>query len=70
MRFLFKTLFLTTVLGTVVSMVDGVVRNDDLLVRWTFDEGNGTLAQDVTGNGVHATIYGNGQWGSGISRSA
>ncbi|SVE35621.1 uncharacterized protein METZ01_LOCUS488475, partial [marine metagenome] len=37
MRFPLKTLFLTTVLGTVVSMVDGVVRNDDLLVRWTFD---------------------------------
>ncbi|MBT7923377.1 MAG: LamG domain-containing protein, partial [Opitutae bacterium] len=63
-------MLLTTVLGTVVSVVNGVVRNDDLLARWTFDEGNGTLAQDVTGNGAHATIYGNGQWGSGISRYA
>ncbi|MBT4666762.1 MAG: LamG domain-containing protein, partial [Opitutae bacterium] len=70
MRFLFKTLFLTTVLGTVVSIVDGVVRNDDLLVRWSFDEGNGTVAQDVTGSGVDATIKGNAQWSSGISRSA
>ena len=53
-----------------MSMLEGVVRNDDLLVRWTFDEGNGTVAHDATGNGVDATIYGSGQWGSGISRSA
>ena len=70
MRFPLKTLFLTTVLGTVLSLVHGVVRNDDLLVRWTFDEGNGTVAQDATGNGVDATIKGSAQWGSGISRSA
>ncbi|MBT5716536.1 MAG: LamG domain-containing protein, partial [Opitutae bacterium] len=69
MRFPSKTLLLATVLGTTLPMLDGVVRTDDLLARWTFDEGNGTLAQDVTGNGAHATIYGNGQWGEGISRS-
>jgi hypothetical protein len=70
MRLPKKTLFLTTVLGTVLSLVHGVVRNDDLLVRWTFDEGNGTIAHDATGNGVDATIYGGGQWGSGISGNA
>ena len=70
MRFRSQTIFLASALGAFGHLVEGVVRNDDLLVRWSFDEGNGTIAQDATVNDVDATIYGGGQWGSGISGNA
>ena len=30
----------------------GVVKEQDLIVRWTFDEGNGSVTNDVTGGGL------------------
>ena len=45
-----------------------VVKDGDLLVRWTFDEGNGTIASDVTGGGVDARLSANTLWGVGKSR--
>ncbi len=49
-----------------IFVVSGIVRNDDLLVRWSFDEGNGTNSADVTGVGVNAKLEGAG-WGSGVN---
>ena len=51
-----------------VGILEAVVREDDLLVRWTFDEGNGTIASDATGNGVDARLNSNTLWGDGKSR--
>ena len=45
-----------------------VVKDGDLLVRWTFDEGNGTIASDATGGGVNARLSANTLWGVGKSR--
>ena len=42
----------------------GVVRESDLLVRWTFDEGNGSVANDVTGGGVDLLLSAYANWGS------
>ena len=46
----------------------GVVRESDLLVRWTFDETNGTIASDASGNGIDARLNSAGLWGTGKSR--
>ncbi|MBT5915593.1 MAG: LamG domain-containing protein, partial [Opitutae bacterium] len=57
-------------IGTVVS--EAIVKESDLLSRWSFDEGNGTTSVDMTGNGVNANLVGAG-WGSGdnaMSRSS
>ena len=56
--------------GTVVS--EAIVKESELLSRWSFDEGNGTTSVDVTGNGANANLVGAG-WGLGlnaISRSS
>ena len=29
-----------------------MVKENDLVVRWTFDEGNGSVTNDVTGGGL------------------
>ena len=42
----------------------GVVREGDLLVRWTFDEGNGSVANDVTGGGIDLLLSAYAGWGS------
>ena len=39
-----------------MTVSEAVVRKDELLVRWTFDESNGTTASDATGNGVDARL--------------
>ena len=47
-------------IGTVVS--EAIVKESDLLSRWSFDEGNGTTSVDMTGSGVNAILEGAG-WG-------
>ena len=45
----------------------GVVKKDELLARWSFDEGNGTHTVETSGSGVdNATLIGAG-WGSGVN---
>ena len=70
MRVCVPVLVLSLMGGTSVMMVEGVVRKDDLLARWTFDEGNGTSAANVAGENIDATLRGAAQWGTGISRNA
>ena len=50
-----------------MTVSEAVVRKDELLVRWTFDESNGTTASDATGNGVDARLSSNTLWGAGKS---
>ena len=57
-------------IGTVVS--EAIVKESDLLSRWSFDEGNGTTSVDMTGSGVNAILEGAG-WGvdlNAMSRSS
>ena len=49
--------------GTFVS--SGVVRESDLLARWSFDEGNGTIATESSGSGVDAILKDGAKWGYG-----
>jgi hypothetical protein len=42
----------------------GVVREQDLIVRWTFDEGSGSVTNDVTGGGLDLLLSSNAKWGS------
>ena len=66
----FRTLQLLPAVIFVLSVtgLSGVVREADLLVRWTFDEGNGTIASDSAGGGVDARLSSNTLWGAGKSR--
>ena len=50
--------------GLVQFLSFGVVRESDLRVRWTFDEGNGSVANDVTGGGVDLLLSAYAKWGS------
>jgi hypothetical protein len=51
-------------LGFVHFFANGVVRDGDLLVRWSFDEGNGSVANDVTGGGIDLLLSAYAKWGS------
>ena len=42
----------------------------DIVGRWRFDEGSGTVAQDSSGYDRHGTLQGNPQWVSGIDGGA
>ena len=35
----------------------------DILARWTFDEGNGSVATDVAGGGLDLLLEGGAKWG-------
>ena len=50
-------------LWLVTKQVYGVVREDDLIVRWTFDEGNGSVSSDTTGGGIDLLLSANAEWG-------
>ena len=41
-----------------------------LLARWTFDEGAGVVAADVSGNGRNLTLSADGAWGEGHAGKA
>ena len=46
------------------SNLAGVVKKEELLARWTFDEGNGSVTNDVTGGGLDLLLSSNARWGS------
>jgi len=50
-------------LAVVLSVVPNV--SADLLVHWMFDEGSGTIAADMSGNGHDGTFTGEPQWVTG-----
>ena len=56
--------FILCVFGLVQIFALGVVREKDLAVRWTFDEGNGSVANDVTGGGIDLLLSAYAKWGS------
>ena len=56
--------FALCLFGLVHFFSFGVVREGDLLVRWTFDEGNGSVANDVTGGGIDLLLSAYAGWGS------
>ena len=49
-------------IGFIVS--EAIVKKGDLLARWSFDERNGTIANETEGSGVNAILVG-ANWGSG-----
>ena len=66
-RFPFLAIAVIWILQMTVSQA--VVREDELLVRWTFDESNATIASDATGNGVDARLSSSTLWGPGMGMS-
>ena len=48
----------------------GVVRESDLVARWTFDEGNGSVANDSTGSGLDVLLSANAGWGMESNNTA
>ena len=43
-----RPIMVTTLLG--VSSALGITHQDDLLIRWAFDEGNGSIVADSVSN--------------------
>ena len=41
----------------------GVVKEENLIARWSFDEGNGSVATDATGGGLDLLLSANAEWG-------
>ena len=41
-----------------------VVKEDDLLLRWSFDEGSGSNSQNLIGSGPNATFDQSSKWGA------
>lgn len=39
---------------------------DGLVAYYPFDEGSGTIARDISGNGKHATLYNSPTWTTGL----
>ena len=48
----------------------GVVKEQDLIVRWTFDEGSGSVTNDVTGGGLDLLLSANAKWGLESNQTA
>ncbi len=63
--FIVNCLLLTTILSTTFGDI-----TSGLVSHITFDEGSGSLAGDVTGNGHSGTLYGDPQWVSGYNGGA
>lgn len=50
----------------IVALSIGSIASADLVAHWPFDEGSGTVAKDVTGNGNDGTLNGDPQWVAGM----
>ncbi|MEA3403275.1 MAG: DUF6067 family protein [Armatimonadota bacterium] len=46
------------ILTALVASVPGVHAEDDLVALYTFDEGDGEVVRDLSGNGFHGTVVG------------
>ena len=71
-RFALTVLFVLGILVFVPSVVcAGYPYREGTVAYWNFDEGSGTVAHDVSGNGNNGTIYGatwtNGKVGNALS---
>ena len=51
------------------SPLYGLVREDNLLIRWAFDEGNGTIVADNVSNSTPLFLDPAARWGSGNALS-
>ena len=76
-RKLYRLVFLLALIGLVVAAAatsavadDDGAGSQDLLAYWPFDEGNGTVASDVTGNGFDGTVIRAGWTNDGVCGSA
>lgn len=76
-RTIFFSLVLTTILvalaGAKTAYADAIIRapnNLGLVGYWSFDEGRGTQASDLSGNGNDGTLTGGPTWTIGKSKSA
>ena len=63
-----KQLFYLISFVLVLSMAGST--SADLVANWRFDEGSGTTAVDISGNGHNGTINGTPNWVVGMSGSA
>ncbi|MBC8217378.1 MAG: LamG domain-containing protein [Planctomycetes bacterium] len=59
-----KKLLCTACLVFVLSLAS--IASAELVAHWPFDDGSGTVARDVTGNGNDGTLNGDPQWVSGM----
>jgi len=59
-----KKLVLAACIVFVLSL--GSIASAELVAHWPFDDGSGTVAKDVTGNGNDGTLNGDPQWVSGM----
>lgn len=64
----YGVLALTTIMVTPLAL-PVCAQEKDLLAYWSFDEGEGTIAHDYSGNGLHLTLPG-AIWAAGISGHA
>ena len=60
--FPFRLLLAVFLVGSFFNSM-GVVKEEELLARWTFDEGNGSVAADATGGGLDLLLEDNARWG-------
>ena len=60
--FPFRLLLAVFLVGSFFNSM-GVVKEQELLARWTFDEGNGSVAADATGGGLDLLLEDNARWG-------
>ena len=57
-----------TLLG--ISWAFGLVKEDEILVRWAFDEGSGNIAADAYQKGLPAILNNDARWGNESDGSA
>ncbi len=60
---MFKRFILSVSLFLVPALVSSV--SADIVAHWPLDDGSGTVARDVTGNGSDGTLQGDPQWVTG-----
>ncbi|MBV9849777.1 MAG: alpha-L-arabinofuranosidase, partial [Armatimonadetes bacterium] len=63
-----NTFFALTALAGLLAFGSGPLRAQSpaLAAHWTFDEGSGTVAADISGNGNNGTLQGDAGWGPGL----
>jgi len=65
---MFKKLLCSVSLILVLAMVGSA--SAEIVAHWPFDDGSGTIAKDVTGNGNDGTLQGDPQWVAGMFGTA
>jgi hypothetical protein len=57
-------------MGFATSAVAGSGSGLGPVAHWPFDEARGAVANDISGNGNHGTVFGNATWVRGVAGSA